>query len=480
MCTSVIAGKHATEDGTVIVARNEEFEQNNWNKYIIGRRSPQYVLESDSNCCVGTQWRLGNGLCVPIPQTAYQYCSIADALGQTEAVYNIGEHYFFEERGINEKNVAISATNSMGINDKASLADPTVNIGIEESVILTLILPQAENARQAVELLGSYVEEYGAVEANGISFADINEIWYMEIGSGHHWIAVKVPEDKYLVVANCMRIHGINLNDTDNVLHSTGIYEFVQKNQLLQNPDVESFDFASAFGYPGKSGDPEGDPYYNVDRLWLAQKILSPSVKQQVRQPEYPLFLSPDEAISVEKVAEVLRANYQGTELEGKAERPIGVVRTAESHIMILDETMPNELQGIIWQTIGTPLGCPYMPIFAEMQEMPKQYAMGASDYDEESAYWKFRSGFSIADKFGEEAVNERNKKWRQLEQQTFVEYEQLKAVIKTFYQQDKKLTLSMAEDFSLGILLRSEQMAEEMREQLLTKLAVDQKDSSI
>ena len=41
------------------------------------------------------------------------------------------------------------------------------------------------------------------------------------------------------------------------------------------------------------------------------------------------------------------------------------------------------------------------MPVFAMMKEIPEQYAFGNSEYDEESAYWKFRSLFSIADSMG-------------------------------------------------------------------------------
>ena len=44
-----------------------------------------------------------------------------------------------------------------------------------EAIIPTLILPQAKTAKEGVELLGRYVEQYGAGEGNSLYLADVNE-----------------------------------------------------------------------------------------------------------------------------------------------------------------------------------------------------------------------------------------------------------------------------------------------------------------
>jgi dipeptidase len=36
-----------------------------------------------------------------------------DVAGPSKASHGIGDDFFFEERGVNERNVAVSATNSM-------------------------------------------------------------------------------------------------------------------------------------------------------------------------------------------------------------------------------------------------------------------------------------------------------------------------------------------------------------------------------
>lgn len=478
MCTSVIVGKKATADGTVLIARNEDFSENNCNKYIKYRLKPQYSIIDECDTSAENMWTLGNGLTVPVPSKSFSYCSTPDAVGNEEAAYPIGDHFYFEERGINECNVAISATNSMGINDKALSADPLVTIGIEESIILTLILPQSESAREAVGLLGHYVETYGASEANGILIADPDEAWYFEIGSCHHWIAVRVPEDSYIVIANSMRVHSVDLDDRKNVKHSKGLFDFVKNHNLLNNPKKSNFNFAKAFGHPGKVIEGNVDPYYNVDRLWLAQSILTPSEKQETRMEEYPLFLKPDEKVNVKDVMKVLRATYKNTKLEGIATRPIGVVRTAESHIMTIDPKMPERLKGVIWQALSTPLGSPYMPLFAVTDNIPVGYSTGDSRYSPLSAYWSFRSLFSLSGINENEYMSVLKEMWGEYENQFTEEYESIRSMLRDMAETNYEEAVNFAKKYSTGILCQIEEAANYRLSALITEISLNQKDS--
>ena len=45
----------------------------------------------------------------------------------------------------------------------------------------------------------------------------------MEILSGHQYVAVKVPEDKYAVFANTYYLGHVDLNDTENVIASKDV-----------------------------------------------------------------------------------------------------------------------------------------------------------------------------------------------------------------------------------------------------------------
>ena len=463
MCTSLTFGRQATQDNQVMVSRNEDFTRNNWNKYMAWRAQPEYA---NSLVVRDGIWTLGNGLSVPVPKARFAYSAMPDAAAYEEASIAVPHRYFFEERGINQNNVAITATNSLGMNENASAADPLLERGgIAESIIPTLILPQAESARHGIEILGKYIEEYGASEVNGVVIADPAEAWYLENGSAHHWIAVRIPDDSYLVVANGMRIHDVDLDSRD-VLHSKGLFEFVAAHRLLATPQRQRFDFAQAFGLTGVP--------YNVDRIWLAQKRLTPSLEQAPRQQQYPLFLKPDQRVGASDVMAVLRATYAGTELDGIATRPIGYDKTAESHIICLNAEMPQELQGLIWQSISTPLGSPYLPIYNAMREIPQQLAKGSNHYGSNSAYWAFRSLFALANTQELPLLPELQKMWQEREQEFVFQQAYLEPLLNTMYQRSSRQAIAFARHYSAGNALQMVEKAERERNRLMTRLAAE------
>lgn len=374
-CSAVIVGKSASKNHSIFIARNEDFGDNNWAKHMV------YHPAKTTN---GGQWEVGDGLVVPMPKHFYAYSAMPDWDARTSNK----EGKYFEERGVNEFNVAISATNSADVNEKAKKADPLVKKGVSEALIPSLILPQVKTAKEGVKLLGKYVAEYGASEGNILYFADKNELWMMEIGSGHHWIAVKVPDDAYVMVANALRIHDINLKSAD-VLHSKGLFEFVKKHKLLKKPNKKSFNFAKAFGVMGDR--------YNTDRVWLGQKMLSPSIKQKPLQDQYPLFQKPDKPIDIEQIKAVLSSDYKGTEIEKTAKRPMRVERQLETHILEVRADAPKPLQVVTWQSLGVLSESLLVPIYSTVTEFPQAYRIGEDNYDDNSAYWKFRSLTTLA-----------------------------------------------------------------------------------
>jgi len=448
-CTGLIVGKGASVDGSIMIARNEDFGINNWNKHLAYR--PAQKNEAGD-------WTLGNGLVVPMPEQFYGYSAIPDWDANT--VDSHGK--FYEERGINEYNVAISATTSAEVNDKAQKVDPLIENGVIEAVIPTLILPQVKTAKEGVELLGKYIEQYGAGEGNSLYIADVNEAWLVEIGSGHHWIAVKVPDDSYAMIANGLRVHGVDLNSKD-VLHSKNLLAFVKEHQLLDRPNAKSFNFAKAFGVIGD--------VYNIDREWLGQKILSASNKQETRQDQYPLFMKPDQKISVQDVANVLGATYKGTQLEEKGERPIRVERQLESHVIQLRKEMPQELQGLIWQSFGVLPESVLVPLYSSLQDYPTPYQTGSDTYSDQSAYWQFRSLTALAAADPDKYLPMLQATWDKEETKLYQQVSSLDMTLKSLYQSDKQAALNMASDYSYGQLQRTLSMATEIRYKMMTDL---------
>ncbi|MFT5807911.1 MAG: dipeptidase [Moritella dasanensis] len=452
-CTSVMVGKDASENNSVIISRNEDFSSNNWAKHM--KIYPAKTYKE------GATITLSTGLEIPAPAKTLRYTAMIDWDGFSYKTPDNGKVY--EQRGVNEMNVAMTATNSAEINKQALQADPHTD-GIVEQNMVGIVLGQATSAKHAVQILADYIKQYGAGEGYGVQFADLDEAWYMEVGGGHHWIAVRVPDDKYLVIANGLRINGVDL-DSKTVMHSEGLIDIVTQNKLLQKPDRHSFNFAKAFGNIGD--------VYNIDREWNSQKILSPSIKQKTRLKQYPLFLSPDDKISIEDIAQVLRADYKGTELEKKGIRPSGVDRNSEAHIIELYSDMPKELAAVIWQTPSNVKYSPFIPFYNVMKTVPVEYASGTDRYDDKSSWWNFRTLGTLASK---SVLNGKyevvvNKTWLDLESKFTTSLPFVNNMLKTMYKQDANLAINFASDYSYGSLQTTLDKASQLKSALMTEL---------
>ncbi len=452
-CSSLIVGSKASADGSVIIARNEDYYINNWNKRLV--LHPARVADKDETLS------FKNGLKVPAPANFLRYSGLMDWNGDTA-----GGDGLYEERGVNERNVAVSATNSAEVNERAKKADPLVDSGVVEAVIPSLLLPQARDAREAVTLLAAYIDRFGAGEGNGVLIADTKEAWYMEIGSGHHYLAYRVPQDGYIMVANGLRLHDIDLDDSANVIASPGLADFVAKHGLLDKVDRHRFNFAKAFGVVGDR--------YNVDREWLGQHLLNPATAQKIRQQQYPLVMKPEKAIGVADAARVLRARFDGTPLASvkDADRPMGVDRTIETHIIQLRADMPAELGALTWQSFGSPAGALFVPLYeGALKDVPQPMRAGSANYDTTSAYWAFRANATLAQtqpaKYGPLL-----KAWQgKLEARLVTQQPAVDAMLRSLYASSPEAALAFANQWSNGNMLWAVQSAHDLNSTLMTDI---------
>ena len=152
------------------------------------------------------------------------------------------------EAGANEHNVAMSATETIAVNERVLGADPMVELrpavgepdstdyqaeqpgGIGEEDIITLVLPYVTTAREGVARLGELLETYGTYESNGVIISDVDEIWYVETIGGHHWIARRVPDDCYATIPNQLGIDDFDLADA-----------FGEQREYLCSADLREF-----------------------------------------------------------------------------------------------------------------------------------------------------------------------------------------------------------------------------------------------
>ena len=175
-CTSVLVGRAATRDGSILIARNED------NTTPAAPKSLRMVPAGERD---GVELVSGaNGFAITLPEGGLRYSAMPDVTP---------EEGLFEEAGVNAAHVAMSATESALANDRVLAFDPYVENGLAEDAMLTVVLPYVKTAREGVKRLGEIVAEYGSAESNGVLFADHLEAWYMEIATGHHWVASAFP-----------------------------------------------------------------------------------------------------------------------------------------------------------------------------------------------------------------------------------------------------------------------------------------------
>lgn len=451
-CTSVFAGKKATADGSVMIARNEDMSSA-WSKHV--QVFPRKVHKT------GEKLKFVTGLTVDQPKVSYKYMAMPD--------WDPSEGPF-EAAGINEYGVAISSTNSAHANTNAEASDPLVEKGVSESVIPSLVLPRVKTARAGAELLGKYIEKYGSAETNGLAIADKNEIWYFEVGTGHQWVAERVPDESYLIVANGLRIDNVDLSDTKNFMGSkTLISHAVEKGLITNYDNNQKFDFAGIYGDVGQK--------YNSRREWWGQKTFTPSVNQDAELPRYPLFMVPDQKITPKQVMKFMGSHYEGTPYDpststGKDERAVGVDRTVESHVIQLRANMPADIANVMWLCLANPEYSVYLPFYQGATNTPAAYKLGNDKYDDQSAYWAFRAPAALAatnpDTLGVGLKNY----WNKYEDQLFAKQSSIEKKATELYKKDKKKAIKYINKYSNDTATDAFTKAKQLRNELITKIA--------
>ncbi|MGQ5708442.1 C69 family dipeptidase [Lactobacillus sp. PSON] len=387
-CTSILIGKKASLSGSVMIGRNED-AKTAWPKHLAFNKH-EIIQENHFKS-------KDNKFEINLPNEKFAYSSTPEWTDK----YGV-----FEEDGINEHHVAMSATESAYANDRVQAADPfDTEKGILEEAMVTVVLPYIKTAREGVARLGDIVEKYGAAEADGILFADSNEAWYMEIGSGHHWVAERIPDDSYAVVANQLAIQEIDF-DSDNFMYSKGIRDFVYNNKLW--PENIPFNFREIFGTHDDS-----DLHYNTPRVWIGQKLLTPSVVQNPQSFDLPFTRKPDHPLSAQDAQSVLSNHYQNTPYDltnqknkdNATFRPISVATTQESHLLEL-----NGEKMIHWLAMGVASQSVYIPFYPQGTKVPTMYKYGKETYSQNSAYWVFKLASTLVDrdwsKYGTDLAN--------------------------------------------------------------------------
>ena len=372
-CTTIIIGQEQTADGSMIVARSEDWDAMEAKNYEIFEgtdNGPREFVAKDSpfRC--------------ELPEKALGYSALSP--------YNLHGHW--GSAGFNTAGVGMSATESIFSSDEILKHDPLVENGVAENSVFNITLPYVHTAREGVERLGMLIEKYGIAEGFGIGFVDSKEIWYLETACGHRWLACRMPKDKYFVTGNQSRFRTYDPNDKENYLASADLIEFAEKHGLY-NPAQGAFDFHVAY-----ARDVVLDTTYNYPRVWGLQQLFSPEIKNDVTKNTFPVFAKPAHKITLTELRTAFRFHYDNTEHDPylnsnpkEPYRPVSIFRTTQTHLLQVRPELPQAIGCINYVAMGmADLGV-FLPLYQGITSYPEAYTKGNGESSADSAYWKFR-----------------------------------------------------------------------------------------
>ena len=382
-CTGVYVGKDVSDQGTYIIARSEDQAQSDYNKMFM-------VQPRVDNVPGRTILDTATGFEIPLPDTTYQYTYVPD--------YTRGEDGMYPGSCTNEFGVSITATVSTSTCDAWREADPFVEPGLREAILAAAVAAVATSARDAVDVLLEYVDTYGSEEGNTVMITDQSEAWIVEIYGGHHYCAMKMPDDKVAVYGNQNMIGLVDPSATpeDGYIYSDGLFELIDELGLAVK-EGDLYHLAKCVSNNTRSDS-------SNMRNWGGMKLLAPSLVGEYDTNEfYPLFYSPDEKVSVLDVMDIYRNRYEGTELDvnlpgNEGNRVIGTPNSSQIHILQTFPDWPAESAAIDWICLGNTEHSVFIPFFSGITDTADAYKVDGDTYDASGAYWKFKRIDTLAE----------------------------------------------------------------------------------
>ncbi len=424
-CTSIMVGKKASTDGSVITSHTCDGRYRTWMTMEPARDYKAGERHTVRKGTMHTAYRndtAGVKVAGTIPQVRHTYAYLNTAYPC-----------------LNEKQLAIGETTFGG---PEVMQNKQGMFLIEE--LERVALMRCDNARDAIRLIGSLVKEYGYGDGGEcITIADKNEVWQMEIlGEGPDkiggvWAAQRVPDNAVAVSANIPRIGKLQRNNPEYFMCSDNIEEVAKKLNLWDGTGDfvwwKSFNASYANGKNFR------------EREFFIFNALAPSLGLSMEMDELPFSVVPDQSVDATDVMQLLRSTYEGTDMDmcrnvkmvanrrhkdgtqykdtiisplanpwmggnmqstlnylkpGTVDfkRTVSVAWCSYSFVAQLRDWLPDEVGGVCWVAVDNPGQSPRVPIFCGNSRLPKAYDLcGHKQYSDNAVLWQFRKANKLA-----------------------------------------------------------------------------------
>lgn len=422
-CTSIQVGRLASTDGSVMTAHSCDGNYRTWLQIEPRRENPPgserpiYWGKLHTETPDDMRGMHLKGTIPEVPET-YRYFNVAYP-------------------AMNEKGLAIGETT---IGGRRELVNDEGLFLIEN--LQAIALERTTTARDAIELIGELVAEYGYGDRGEcLTFADSKEVWHFEImGAGPFevgavWAAVRIPDDHVGVSANIPRISTLDLDNPDRYMASENVFSLAEEMGYWDPGSGEEFKWWKAYGRVDREGNPR-KPYST--REFFIFSTLAPSLGLTMDMEELPFSIVPDEKVDVREVLAYYRETYEGTEFDAtknllvpnpmagregepdsikspfvnnwnatrdmrhlfnalepgsvEYQRTIAVQQCSYSQVIQARDWLPPEIGTLAWFSFDNPGQSPRIPIWAGVTELPESFKVGCQkNYREDSACWWYR-----------------------------------------------------------------------------------------
>lgn len=397
-CTNILVGKKASADGSVLCTYNcDTFGYSGWLT-----QSPAGRHEPGEKIAIRNFWHPGE---------------VKGYVDQVEYTYNVIGY-------MNEHQLTILETTFGG---REELVNPEGILGYDN--VMQLALQRCRTAREAILEMGRLMDEYGYCDSGEtFSVCDPNEAWIMELigkGPGRKgavWVALRVPDDALCAHANQSRIRKIPFKDKENCLYSKDVVSFAREMGFFSGKDTD-FSFREAYC-------PFDFQHMRLcePRVWSIYRHHTDPTYMDSFLPylngqfdvcdELPLWIKPDQPVTLRQVMADMRDHFEGTPLDmtvdvmagpwsspirpraksftsdGKQyfrERPVSTQQAGFAVVAQMRSWLPDAVGGVYYFNCDDPSMIAYVPVFCGVTEIPSAFAAEHNRdgvFDEDGAYW--------------------------------------------------------------------------------------------
>ncbi len=352
-CFSVLVGKDASVDGTLLYGHNDDD----------GFQLVNYYVEPSKSHPEGAVAILQYGGSIPQVSTTNKF------LWMEVPGMEVSDSFMNEYGVCIGSNFCGSRETKMDTTQGGILYD------------LRFIMAQrAKTAREAIHIAGSLIEQFG-YRGSGRSYciSDREEAWVLSAVKGRRWAAARVPDDEVMILPNYYPIAEMDIKDTVNYLGSADLISYAQERGWYKPNENEKFNFRKTYASKGAFSN-KG----NTGRAWSAYSSLEEDYQ---RNDNFPFSFKPKKKVSKQRLMELLAGHSQGMQGMDKTEsctigNPYelneGMIcngGTIYSFVVESRPWMPVEIGTVMWIA---PRRCdvqPFIPWYCGVTKVPDNYA---------------------------------------------------------------------------------------------------------